>query len=280
LEFGLKYLFAAVLLALSTHAFAQTEVKIPARNPDGSALELNAFWFQTKAESKQPTILLLHGCGGPYNARGELSQRMREYTQLLNAQGYHALVLDSLTARGERELCTQKTGTRKVTQAHRRLDARAAFLWLAEKPEVDASRLALLGWSNGGSTVLASTDATARTFRLSPEPRAALAFYPGCEVALRDGYKPVGATMLLVGAADGWTPAAPCAELVKRNPQMQIQSYEGAFHNFDSTAPIRVRKEVPNGVNPGQGVTVGGNPEAKAASEAAMLKFFKEAFAR
>ena len=56
----------------------------------------------------------------------------------------------------------------------------------------------------------------------------------------------------------------------------QFDSYAGAYHGFDSTAPLRVRKDVPNGINPGQGVTVGGNPEALLRSRERLLKFLAE----
>jgi hypothetical protein len=37
---------------------------------------------------------------------------MRDHAKLLNQQGQHALVLDWLTPRREKELCTQRTGQR------------------------------------------------------------------------------------------------------------------------------------------------------------------------
>ena len=53
----------------------------------------------------------------------------------------------------------------------------------------------------------------------------------------------------------------------------QIEGYEGAYHAFDSTAPVRFRKDVPNGVHPGQGVHFGGQPQARAASRERLLQF-------
>lgn len=95
--------------------------------------------------------------------------------------GVHVLVTDSLTPRGEREICTQKTGQRRITQLHRRRDALGALQWLAVQPGVDASRLGLLGWSNGGSTVLAATNLQHREVAVAAvRPSLTVAFYPGC----------------------------------------------------------------------------------------------------
>ena len=246
--------------------------------PGGSAVVLKAFWFPAAAR-QAPAVVLLHGCSGPYDRQGRLGERMRAYAALFNGQGLHALVLDSLTPRGEKELCTQRIGTRQVTQANRRLDALAALHWLAQRPEVDAQRLGLVGWSNGGSTVLSATNLRHHDVREAPvRPAFAVAFYPGCEADLRRGYVPQVPLLLLVGEADDWTPAAPCealaAQAVSGNgPAVQFESYPGAYHGFDSHAPVRLRKEVPGGVHPGEGVHVGGNPEALERSQARLLAF-------
>lgn len=250
-------------------------------------LLLRAHWWPAQAAGRHPAVLLLHGCGGAYDDAGRLSQRMRDYAGLLNAQGWHALVLDSLTTRGETELCTQKTGSRRITQTERRADALSGLQWLAARPDVDASRLALLGWSNGGSTVLAATNLEHPLVASSrPWPRAAVAFYPGCESELRRGYRPSTALLMLLGAADDWTPAAPCVALAgpaaasePRGANVQLRLYEGAFHGFDGSAPLRLRRDVPNGVHPGAGVHVGGHPQARDAARRELLDFLRRAFA-
>jgi len=276
------YLLAgALLMGMAANAATPAvPLSVPSlEQRGGQALPLRAYWYAAEAPGARPAVVLLHGCGGPYDGRGKLSVRMRDYSALLNQQGWHVLVLDSLSARGETELCTQRIGTRAVTMANRRLDVLGALSWLAQRGDVDAARLALLGWSNGGSTVLAATNlAHAEVAQASPRPRAAVAFYPGCEAELKRGYTPAAPLQLLVGAADDWTPAEPCAALVaaaKPEPQLQLHSYAGAYHGFDSSAPVKLRKDVPNGVHPGQGVHVGGNAAAREASRAQMLAFLK-----
>lgn len=274
---------ALVLSAAMPWALAQERVEVPSTElREGKPLELPGLWFVSRsaASPKAPAVLLLHGCGGPYDSRGELGNRMRSYVALMREQGWHTLVIDSFTPRGERELCTQKVGSRSITQANRRLDVQGALQWLAARPEVDANRISVLGWSHGGSAVLAATDANLAEVRdAAVRPRAALAFYPGCGVAERSAYKPSVPLLLLVGEADDWTPAAPCQALAAANPQrVTVRAYAGAFHGFDSQSEVRLRTDVPNGVNPGQGVRVGGNPQAREASRSEMLRFLREQF--
>ena len=101
-------------------------------------------------------MALFHGCAGAFDRRGQLMKRMQDYAALFNRAGYSALVVDSLTPRYEVELCTQRSGSRRVTQSNRRLDALGAIAYLAERADVDPRRIGLVGWSNGGSTVLAA----------------------------------------------------------------------------------------------------------------------------
>ena len=260
---------------------AQTIIDVPSLDTaDGRPLLLRAHWFAAAAPGDRPTLVLLHGCGGPYGRQGPLSERLRDYAALLNAEGWHALVLDSFSTRGVQQICTQKMATRTITQVQRRLDILGALQWLAVQPGVDGARLALLGWSNGGSAVLAATNlrhplVAAATVR----PRAAVAFYPGCEAEQKRGYRPSTALLMQVGAADDWTPAAPCEALASEAapPQPQIDVYPGAHHGFDSAAPLRHWAEVPNGAQPGAGVHLGGQPEARTASREALLQFLRTA---
>jgi dienelactone hydrolase len=287
----LRWPAALWLACLPWLAAAQQVVSVPSLDQrDGMAVPLKSHWFAAAevaggaagdAAGRRPAVLLLHGCGGPYNRRGELSERMREYAALLNAEGWHALVLDSFTTRGLRELCTTPMAARAVDQSHRRQDALGALAWLAAQSHVDPQRLALLGWSHGGSTVLAASNARHRSVADAPvRPAAAVAFYPGCSAERDRGYSGTAPLLLLVGEADDWTPPRPCRELAQQaghaRPPVRLVTYPGAFHGFDSQAPVRHRTDVPNGVNPGQGVRLGGQPAAREASRQALMEFLRQ----
>ncbi len=265
---------AAGLLALGS-AQAQERVSFPSLDGDpGAPIVLTGYWFAAKA-SPAPAVALFHGCGGALDRRGVLAPRYREYAALLNRAGVHALVVDSLTPRYETELCTQRVGKRRVTQANRRLDAIGAVAYLAQRDDVDAKRIGLMGWSNGASTVLAATNLRHRDVAAAlVQPAFAIAFYPGCEADLKRGYEPVAPLLILAGQLDDWTPPGPCRTLARRaGPRVEIEVYPGAYHDFDSDLPVHMRKDVPNGVNPGRGVHVGGQAAAWKASRERWLRF-------
>ena len=59
---------------------------------------------------------------------------------------------------------------------------------------------------------------------------------------------------------------------------MQFIAYADAHHGFDGITSERRRTDVPHGVNPGQGVTVGGQAAAREASQRALIEFLRVRF--
>jgi dienelactone hydrolase len=229
--------------------------------------------FYQASFTKAPTILALHGCSGMLNAKGLPNLRVQGYAKLLNAQGWHVVYLDSLTSRGVKSVCG---GKNDVTQAQRLQDTRAAVAYLAQQPWVDTQRIALLGWSHGGTATLI---ASAKGVNYAVQPKAAVAFYPGCGNAgafERSGWQPAFPILMQLGENDDWTDPVPCQALAAKNGIPQT-TYPNAYHGFDSDAKV---VQVPSVISrtTGKPVHVGGEPVAKAASQTALITFFKHAF--
>ena len=79
-------------------------------------------------------------------------QRVRDYAQLFNQQGWHALFIDSLRGRGYASVCGQSRGT--VEPSMRVPDVQAAIALIGAWSQVDTRRIGIVGWSHGGSTAL------------------------------------------------------------------------------------------------------------------------------
>ncbi len=240
-----------------------------------------------------PLVVGLHGCGGMFSTRpgseAMLSERFAMWTQAFLDDGYAVLWPDSFNPRGQRQVCTIKTGERTINAATRRFDSLGALAFAAALPGVDSRRIGLVGWSHGGSTLLATINAeNAQVAALRnganapPFFRAAVAFYPGCTASLRAGprWRPAATTAIHIGAADDWTPAEPCVALgdAMRAADMPltVRVYPDSYHGFDApSGRVAVRHDVPNGVNPGQGVTNGPNPAARAAAMESVRAFLR-----
>jgi dienelactone hydrolase len=218
-----------------------------------------------------PGMLLLHDCSGLWSKPGVMAARPARMAGLLQELGYGVLMVDSFGPRGVHEVCTTPSHDRPVNVQRRAEDAQRAINWLKARKEIDSSRIAVLGWSQGATTVLSLMNAD------NPGVRAAVAFYPSCAqfLKLSQRYQPAAPTLVLAGEADDWTPVEPCRDLVARSGMdtFRLVSYPDVFHDFDDPGvEVHVRKDIPNEQHPGQGVTVGYN---QAATDDAYRRVFK-----
>ena len=94
------WLVGAALFASA--APAQARVTLPSLDRNaGQAVELPGWWFAAPQLPRAPAVVLLHGCGDTCGRNGRLSERALAHARLLNEHGTHALLVDSLTPRGE-----------------------------------------------------------------------------------------------------------------------------------------------------------------------------------
>lgn len=268
-----RWLAATFLIAIFTPAHAEI-IAIPAAHlGEGKTLRAQFFAPESKTETPRAAVILLHGCGG-LGANGKLNARHTMWKDWLNERGFIVVFPESFTSRGVDEVCTQKFSARTIKRADRVNDVIATRQWLAARKDVDASKLVLWGWSHGGGTTLATiTHRVGNAFPDDVKFARAISFYPGCSsyVPSARAQKISSPLTLLIGEADDWTPAAPCSQWVQQlrdyKQDATITLFPGAFHDFDNPGgKLRVRTDVPNGVNPGKGVTTGPDPKAREAA--------------
>lgn len=283
----------------AARAIDPEQVSFPSLEIDaktGTPIVLGALYFSPDPSSGgYPAVIALHGCDGMYGAARagrRLSPRHQQMADLLLAQGYAVLLPDSFNPRGRREVCSDPIGRSNVTQENRRLDVLGALTYLRTRDDVDGSRIALLGWSHGGSAVLAAVNRrhpVVAKYLESPESgsffRTAVAFYPGCVASLRgrDGYAPATRVDIFIGESDDWTAPEPCIALGQAmegmDMPMRVTTYPGTCHGFDTpnmTRPLHL--DVPNGVRPGEGVTIAPNRDARNDAYAKVMARLRTAF--
>jgi dienelactone hydrolase len=207
--------------------------------------------------TRTPAVVMMHGRAGAYSsaANGDysaatLSKRHQEWGHIWAQQGYLAVLVDGFGPRGfpqgfPRFSYDQRPETLNEVMV-RPLDAYGALAYLRKRNDVVADRVALQGWSNGGSATLATMSVTAPGIT-SPTPatgfRGGLAFYPACGLKgqFPNGVTPYAPVRVLQGSADEEVSPRRCAELVEksiaRGGDVQFQLYPGATHDFDDPNP-------------------------------------------
>ncbi len=260
---GLMLLFAALSLPSRGHA---QDGALPERVSFPSAdrsTTLIGYLFKPAnvAGPRLPAVVMMHGRAGAYSERANgvfdattLSLRHKAWGREWAEAGYVALLVDGFGPRGypqgfPRFSYDNRPDTLSETTV-RPLDAYGALAYLRSRPDVIADRIGLQGWSNGGSTAIATMSSDAPGIA-SPTPktgfRAALAFYPGCGLkGLFDQqpFRPYAPVLLLHGTADEEVSYKRCLNLAEQSRAaggtIEIKIYRGATHSFD--APTRKRQ--------------------------------------
>ncbi|MEA2811674.1 MAG: hypothetical protein QOJ17_5815 [Rhodospirillaceae bacterium] len=185
------------LIALATAApscLAGALIEVPGANEGQSPLP--AYLARPSGAGPFPAVVVLHGCGGLNNVAVTWADRLASW-------GYVALALDSLTPRHRTNAC----GSGSQEQP---FDGYQALKFLASQPFVRAHRVAVLGMSLGGGSVLTALERGLVEPMFPLKFRAGVAFYPWCAGTLGIMTAP---TLVLIGELDDWTPAAACRDM-------------------------------------------------------------------
>jgi dienelactone hydrolase len=196
----------------------------------GKPVMLKGYLRHPSGAGPFPAVVLLHGCNG-FPESLDLNWGVK-----LAAWGYATLTVDSFLPRGLKNACGGGLPMGVSFDAYQALD------FLGQQPFVDAGRVAVLGFSQGGFLSLSAVEngpierATKRKFR------AAVAFYPLCVGIKGPTTVP---SLILIGEKDDWTPADACRKLANgeddlgvsrskgEGAALQLKVFPGAYHAFD-----------------------------------------------
>jgi len=266
-----RYFLLTGVSLLGSRAYARSllAAELPGPTPEAvrfqskdGRTELVGYVFSPGTSGRQTAaVVMLHGRAGPYSSRAHgtydattLSKRHVFWGDLWASLGYHALLVDSFSPRGYptgfpiHSYAVRPDAVNEVTV--RPLDAYGGLAYLKGRANVDPSRIALMGWSNGGSATLsAMADVTLKSVGLAPDEayKGAIAFYPACGLHDRfnDRYDPYAPVRIFSGDNDEEVSAAHCARLVEASKtiggDIEISIYPGATHDFDDPARPRQR---------------------------------------
>lgn len=248
--------------AVTAHAALQTR-EITYAAADGSALQAYYAWDDS-VQGKRPGVLVVHEWWG-------LNDYARRRARELAALGYAALAIDMYgqgrhTERKEEAqmLMHGVTADGRIARAR----ALAGLQLLQAQPQVDAGRIAAIGYCFGGKIVLDMA-------RQGLDLAGVVSFHGILATATPAQAGQVKARVLVLnGEADPFVPATDVTalqtEMKNAGVNFRYIAYAGAKHAFTSPDADRLGRE--------NGMDIAYDAAADAASWAAMQEFFRQIF--
>ena len=183
---------------------------------------------QTATGAKIPAVILVHGSGG-------VSAGVDAWQFALNRLGIATFVIDAFSGRG---LTNVSTNQALLGRFNMTLDTFRAWETLANHPRIDPERIAVIGYSRGGTAVIYST---LRRFQKQWSPNfkaaATIAMYPSCFDHVDDDEDVVGPIREYHGDLDDYASTKKCeawiARLKAAGKDVTSTEYKGAAHSFD-----------------------------------------------
>jgi dienelactone hydrolase len=231
-----------------------TVQRVELANSDGTRIA--GYRYTAAVPQRNAAVVLLHGCGGMWTEAAQavnphpvndLAEAYRRWAARLTQAGYVALLVDSFRPRGIFSECGN--GAAGLNEAVvRPRDALAGQRHLVAEG-VPSQRIALMGWSNGASAVLATMDRTNEGPLASRPFLEAFAFYPGCGLlgefggARSSTWLPYAPVSIYHGDADDLWRDGNCTRRVDAavtlgasaasGNAVSLVVYPGAEHSFD-----------------------------------------------
>jgi dienelactone hydrolase len=183
--------------------------------------------------SPHPVVLLVPGCSG-FAALNGLNI-YEERADALRAGGHIVVFVDYLGRFGSCGHMSHAEVGDAILQAAG---------WVRDQPDVDPSRIAVIGWSFGGGGVIAAL----RSMQAgAPRLARAVMYYPDSrgETAWSD---PSISALMFLGNEDNVTRPALCEPVAQGVPphSLTLMVYPNAFHGFDVRS-LPQRAEYPFG---------------------------------
>ena len=248
---------------------------------NGRAITIGArFQVPLNVKGPLPAVIILHGTSG-------VSYRGVYYAVALNRVGIATLEIDQW---GGRDLPGEASSRPQSVDANLP-DIAGAYHLLTRRPEIDASRIGIMGSSmGGGETMLMMTHQHSDALLGDgAHLQAAVALYPICwrfnHVPGADFGKLVDAPIrIFVGTSDDYdSGAASCDDLVHSlSPvdaaHLSVRAFPGATHEYDVFDGEREFNDPRANRRRGGAVHVRPDPQAREQTRDDLVQFFANAF--
>ena len=187
----------------------------------------------SKCKKPCPLIIPIHGSAG-------LREGHHSHMVNLLEAGFAVFRIHHFESRGVISIVENQTA---VTLATMITDAFRALSMLTLHPEIDSSKIGIMGWSLVGSTAFyeAWQPIIERLSKNGEKFAAHLPIYPGTLLKPEDNRWSDSPMHVLFGEDDDYTPLNLCKRIIdymKPVRDVELTTYPNAHHSFDSIDPV------------------------------------------
>ncbi len=222
---------------------------VPSRTPTSIEELLSGGGPETKVEahlwlpenvSGPVPVVVLFNCGNTM-----VKDKEGVHAAAFHKEGYGVMIVNSLAARAPgRDLDSEVFRFRYASM----VDVFETLKLLASDSRIDPKRVAVMGWTNGGSAILGAAIETLRVKYLGPDLKyaAIIPISPYCGIATLGAHYDPTPILSFHGQKDDFMPLKPCQFLEQeakgRGANVEMVVYPGAYHNWEMPFPIHVDK--------------------------------------
>lgn len=247
-------------------AFQKKRLPPGAKNPPGR--ELTAVLRIPEGDKPRPAVILIHTCHNPAFYLPWIKQ--------LNSWGLATLSFSRCQPPDNKPLNANESLEWREGSA----TAYAALNFLATNPNIDKTRIGLIGWSRVGMVPLSVLNPEGDYQFSKAKFAAAIAINPFCGFAGGPHQAPI---LVLSGGKDDWVDAKLCQKMsvLTANDKfpVTVKVYPNAWHGFDIEAfgaPHYTEKEINLDGYPVGGGTLGFNVVARDNAVSVVKNFLTE----
>lgn len=265
---GSAFRFLAGLLAIvslsgciATEPFLTKDERIiPGSDGKRERLTIGGVFAKPKGDGPFPAIVILQSCGGSSPALSTWADKFNEW-------GYASFIVQSLESRGSRT-CAYPYKFWEMNSAVAS-DAYGALEHLQKKPEIDKSKIAVIGFSMGALAINWNI-LSSRASRPEPDFIATISFYGKCPIGSMSGVRSVPNLQVSASLDVNHYPSCEGVQRSGLGSNYRFLGLQGVHHAFDDPAA--------SGKYDGSGNRMEYNPDATRQATEAVRMFLLEQF--
>ena len=203
---------------------------------DSNGDTITGYFLKAKPNGKTAAAVLLPACGGILHWRSrKIFPFYRDMVSVLTDAGVSVMLIDSLSPRDEKQLCSTPAPDRSITFETRRNDGFNAMFYLRTRDDIIKDKIFLVTYGANGSI-----DAMNKKSDAYKEAKGgyagAILFYPHCGGGQQVDFSPYAPVQVFIGEDDAWNPPGECRELAQRvvngSAQFNLKVYPDTLHGF------------------------------------------------